>query len=277
MRNRIFPPYYSCRYGDSAVRDWLTDFEACLKAANYTLTPMRQHLCVVRSVLEQRAPVARDARFSASDLSEMFRPFKHNHFHGGTERVFARFLRSRGQWLNATARGPYAALVEAYRHYNEEMRGISNLHIDRHVSIINDFLDRTTTPSHSLTDVDLKDIDRWVDHWAQYVGRSSLMKRIGYLRCFIRFCRDRGEIGLCADQIDTPRQYRDEKPPRAIAWDMTQRLLSSIDRSTAMGERDYAILFLMAHYGLRTGEIPTLTLGSFDWKRHLSTRLSSSA
>ena len=268
MRNRIFPPYYSCRYGDSAVRDWLTDFEAWLKAANYTLTPMRQHLCVVRSVLEQRAPVARDARFSASDLSEMFRPFKHNHFHRGTERVFARFLRSRGQWLNATARGPYAALVEAYRHYNEEMRGISNLHIDRHVSIINDFLDRTILPSHSLTDVDLKDIDRWVDHWAQYVGRSSLMKRIGYLRCFIRFCRDRGEIGLCADQIDTPRQYRDEKPPRAIAWDMTQRLLSSIDRSTAMGERDYAILFLMAHYGLRTGEIPTLTLGSIDWKRH---------
>src|SRR5436309_3116451 len=124
MRNRIFPPYYSCRYGDSAVRDWLTDFEAWLTAANYTLMP-----------------------------------------------------------------------------------------------------------SHSLTDVDLKDIDRWVDHWAQYVGRSSLMKRIGYLRCFIRFCRDRGEIGLCADQIDTPRQYRDEKPPRAIAWDMTQRLLSSIDRS----------------------------------------------
>lgn len=54
MRNRVFPPYYSCRYDDSPVRDWLKDFEAWLKDEGYTVIPMRKHMCVVRSVLEQQ-------------------------------------------------------------------------------------------------------------------------------------------------------------------------------------------------------------------------------
>lgn len=269
MRNRIFPPYYSCRYDDSPVRDWLRAFEAWLKGAAYTTTPMRQHLCVVRSVLEQRAPMARDTRFSASDLCQMFSPFRQNHFHRGTEGVFIKFLRSSGQWLDTPPTGQHVHLVQAYRDHSKEMRGLSDAHIDRQVTAINDFLDQTVTADHPLADVGPQDIDRYADHWAQYLKRASLMQRIGYLRGFFRFCHARGETRLCPDQIDTGRKYRDEKPPRAIAWEMTQQLLRSIDRSTPMGERDYAVLFLIAHYGLRTGEIPPLTIDSCDWKHHV--------
>lgn len=269
MRHRYFPPYYSCRYNDSPVRSWLKDFEAWLKDASYTRTPMRTHLCVLRSVLEQAAPVARDAPFSAPDLNKMFRPFKRNRFHRGTEGVFARFLQSSGQWLGTPPTGLYVDLVQDFRDHSKEMRGLSDLHTDRQVTTINDFLDQTITATHPLADVALGDIERYVDHWAQRLDRSSLMKRIGYLRSFFRFCHDRGEIGFCPEQINTPRKYRDERPPRAIAWEMTQQLLASIDRSTPMGERDYAILFLIAHYGLRTGEIPPLGVDSIDWKQHV--------
>jgi integrase/recombinase XerD len=269
MRHRFFPPYYSCRYDDSPVRDWLKDFEAWLKGASYTRTPMRTHLCVLRSVLEQCAPVARDAAFSAPDLNKMFRLFKQNRFHRGTEGVFAKFLRSYGQWLDTPPTGRHVDLIQAYRHHVKEMRGLSNAHTDRQITTINDFLEQTITAAHPLADVVLGDIEHYVDHWAQRLDRSSLMKRIGYLRSFFRFCHDRGEIRFCPEQIDTPRKYREEKPPRAIAWEMTQQLLASIDRSTPMGERDYAILFLIAHYGLRTGEIPPLMVDSIDWKQHV--------
>jgi site-specific recombinase XerD len=101
------------------------------------------------------------------------------------------------------------------------------------------------------------------------------MSRISDLRCFFRFCHDQGTTTLSPDQIDAPRTYRGEKPPRAIAWEMTQQFLSSIDRSTPTGERDYAVLFLIAHYGLRPGEITLLTLDSIDWEHH-SLRIAQS-
>ncbi len=68
------------------------------------------------------------------------------------------------------------------------------------------------------------------------------------------------------DTIDAPRVYRGELPPRALTWPLVQRLLRSIDRRSRLGWRDYAILHLMAHYGLRPSEIVTLTLGSIDWQ-----------
>jgi site-specific recombinase XerD len=43
-------------------------------------------------------------------------------------------------------------------------------------------------------------------------------------------------------------------------------LLASIDRSTAVGRRDYAILLLLARLGLRSGEVAFLELDGIDWK-----------
>jgi integrase/recombinase XerD len=46
--------------------------------------------------------------------------------------------------------------------------------------------------------------------------------------------------------------------PRAIAPDQVHQLLASIDRRTAIGRRDYAILLLLARLGLRSGEVTFL-------------------
>jgi len=43
--------------------------------------------------------------------------------------------------------------------------------------------------------------------------------------------------------------------PRAIGVDQVPQLLASIDRRTAIGLRDYAILLLLARLGLRSGEV----------------------
>jgi integrase/recombinase XerD len=43
-------------------------------------------------------------------------------------------------------------------------------------------------------------------------------------------------------------------------------LLQSCDRSTAKGQRDYAILLLLARLGLRAGEVAALTLDDLDWE-----------
>ena len=53
--------------------------------------------------------------------------------------------------------------------------------------------------------------------------------------------------------------------PRAIAADQVRQLLASIDRRTAIGRRDYAILLLLARLGLRSGEVASLKLDDIDW------------
>jgi integrase/recombinase XerD len=53
--------------------------------------------------------------------------------------------------------------------------------------------------------------------------------------------------------------------PRAIAADQVRQLLASIDRCTAVGRRDYAVLLLLARLGLRSGEVTFLKLDDIDW------------
>jgi site-specific recombinase XerD len=44
-------------------------------------------------------------------------------------------------------------------------------------------------------------------------------------------------------------------------------MLDQVDRRTVFGRRDYAMLLLMAVYGLRAREVALLTLDDIDWKR----------
>jgi len=46
-----------------------------------------------------------------------------------------------------------------------------------------------------------------------------------------------------------------------------ESVLSATDRTTTRGRRDYAILLLLATYGLRASEVAKLTLEDIDWKR----------
>jgi site-specific recombinase XerD len=54
--------------------------------------------------------------------------------------------------------------------------------------------------------------------------------------------------------------------PRAISPDQVLRLLARINRRTAVGRRDYAILLLLARLGLRSSEVVFLELEDIDWK-----------
>jgi site-specific recombinase XerD len=67
-------------------------------------------------------------------------------------------------------------------------------------------------------------------------------------------------------RIDTPRVYRGELLPKAMAWSQVQALLASIDQSEPHGLRDYTLLLLMATYGLRSCEVVALTLDDIDWR-----------
>ncbi len=62
------------------------------------------------------------------------------------------------------------------------------------------------------------------------------------------------------------RQYRLAGIPDLLTDDEVAALLEAVDRSTAIGKRDYAVLLLAARFGMRPGDIRQLRLDHINWR-----------
>jgi len=95
---------------------------------------------------------------------------------------------------------------------------------------------------------------------------ASLGPLCSHLRIFLRYLHREGLVGTdLSVHIDSPRNYRLATLPRAITWDEVGQLLAAVDRRSAVGKRDYALLILLITYGLRAREVAGLTLDDLDW------------
>jgi integrase len=94
-----------------------------------------------------------------------------------------------------------------------------------------------------------------------------MQKVLAVLRSFLRFLAASGEIPAGLDRrLDSPRHRRGEQLVRALAWNDAVSLLRCIDRSTVKGCRDYAMLLLIAAYGLRRSEVSSLAIDDIQWR-----------
>lgn len=110
------------------------------------------------------------------------------------------------------------------------------------------------------------DVVRFVQHQVPrlHLKRAKLLTTA--LRSFLHYARYRGEIEYdLAAAVPGVANWSMTSIPRAIPADLVRRLLGSIDRHTAMGRRDYAILLLLARLGLRAGEVAGIELEDIDW------------
>ena len=86
------------------------------------------------------------------------------------------------------------------------------------------------------------------------------------MRSFLRFLTMRGilpqDLSLALPKIRVPR---DASIPSVWSPELIDKLLLVIDRSSAKGRRDYAILLLACRLGLRVGDIRKLRLDHINW------------
>jgi len=86
------------------------------------------------------------------------------------------------------------------------------------------------------------------------------------LRSFFRFLLQQEAIpNDLAKAVPTAPNWRLSTLPKFMEAKDVDWLLQSCDRSTSHGQRDYAILLLLARLGLRAGEVAALTLDDVDW------------
>ena len=108
---------------------------------------------------------------------------------------------------------------------------------------------------------------RFVQRQAPHLHLKRAKLLTTSLRSFLRYARYRGEVTLdLAAAVPIVANWSMSSIPRAIGADQVRQLLASLDRSTAIGRRDYAIVLLLARLGLRSGEVASLELDDIDWK-----------
>ncbi|MEX0708926.1 MAG: site-specific integrase, partial [Woeseia sp.] len=106
----------------------------------------------------------------------------------------------------------------------------------------------------------------FIAEYGPRVAWTTLRNACGTLRVFLRYLHREGVLTKdLSSLVEFPQSYRHAHIPRSIPWDQVEQVLASVDRRSDCGKRDYAMLLLLATYGLRACEVAALTLDDIDW------------
>jgi integrase/recombinase XerD len=165
---------------------------------------------------------------------------------------------------------PFAGTVPGFFDYLDEERGLRPASIYQyrhHLDRFEAYLARIGV--RSLGELSPPILSAYiVERASAGLAKSTVRDSAGVLRVFLRYAHREGVLASdLSGAVGWPQIYRLSAVPRSISWDDVNRVLASVDRRTAAGRRDYAILLLLVTYGLRGREVAALTLDDIDWKR----------
>ena len=164
---------------------------------------------------------------------------------------------------------PSERLVGLYLDYLHSVRGLAPSTVSNHGRTVTEFLAflRYDEDPNALRQLRSAGIEAYLQSTATRLGRASLQHTAARLRSLLRFLAGRGEVSTGLHlTVDTPRVYRGERLPKALSWATVREFLAGIDRTTAKGRRDYAMLLLLTTYGLRASEVAALQLDDIGWR-----------
>ena len=171
--------------------------------------------------------------------------------------------------MASTPLSPTQQLVGVYQVHLKRVRGLDSVTTQRYATIVTEFLRFLKYDNRplALSQLRVSEIDAFLIRAGHRVGRVTMQHVTARLRAFLRFLAAEGiaPTGLDA-HVESPRRYRGERLPRALAWDDVRSLLHAIDRSSSKGRRDYAMLLLIVTYGLRISEVAGLELDDIAWR-----------
>ena len=100
-----------------------------------------------------------------------------------------------------------------------------------------------------------------------HLRRKTIASMRSCLADFLAFLATTGRTPRnLADRLPPHKYVRHESEPHLWSADEVRRLLGAIDRCSATGKRDYAMILATARLGLRISDLRQLTLGDFDWR-----------
>jgi integrase/recombinase XerD len=179
------------------------------------------------------------------------------------------WLQHVGWWREPEPCIPFEEELSGYRQWMISERGFTSSTVDQWWRRCRMFLQWYGQTRRGLSELQPTDIDRYfveggVKNWC----RRSVRTYVQALRSFLRYASSQG---WCASSLvrtlESPRMYQYEQLPLGPPWADVQRLLQELDTDRPRDVRDYAIVLLLAVYGLRAGEVTRLRLSDLDWGR----------
>ena len=122
-----------------------------------------------------------------------------------------------------------------------------------------------------LSDITASDVSDYMTTLCQYT-RATIHIISSVLRDFFRYLHTSGilEKNLAGD-VPRPKIYVEESFPETWTLEEIRQLLSAINRRSAIGKRDYAMILLAVLLGMRAGDICALKFKEIDWRKKVIT------
>jgi integrase/recombinase XerD len=161
---------------------------------------------------------------------------------------------------------PASPLLNEYVNHLVRSRGNPAPTVYKKLKHIEKLLEHLAGRDKTWRTLALTDIDDFLVDCAQRFARSTVADIASSVRSFSRFLLSTGLISIeLAASVISPVQPKFERPRRALPWEDVQRLLRSVDTTTARGLRDHALLLMMSTYGFGAGEVIRLQFHDIDW------------
>ena len=158
-------------------------------------------------------------------------------------------------------------VLNEYRQYRRAHNGVSERTLISDLETARSFLMHLQRRTKSVGQMTLLDVDAFVRTLSPRMAKRTVARTCSSLRAFLRFLRITGKLSAdLAGGVIAPRYRIDERPPRILSWKDVQKILRVISQSRAPGKRDFAILLLLATYGLGAAEVLALRLQDVDWR-----------
>ncbi|MDP9294082.1 MAG: site-specific integrase [Actinomycetota bacterium] len=168
----------------------------------------------------------------------------------------------------AVAATPAEGLLERYRCYLLDERGLAAGTVRGYVDIVRSFVvGRGAADGSGLEGLTAGDLSAYVLAECPRRSRGSAKLLVCALRSLLGFLHVEGVLAeSLSGAVPSVAGWRLAGLPRGLEPGQARRLLSSCDRRTTAGRRDFAILTLLLRLGLRRGEVARLELGDVDWR-----------
>jgi integrase/recombinase XerD len=275
---------------NASIEPWLTRLEAHLQNERYSPGIVRWYVTVAARFLSyiQKHTInvrAVQTETVCSFVRNRLRIYRRRHGRspkdmGGWRssetsgiQMLLRLVHQQYPWISAPANereGFHRQVCEGYVHWLADMRGLATETISDRCARAQHFLRwlGERGAKELLPKLMVADVDAYLTLRAPSLRRSTCKGLALCLRCFLRYLFAQGLITRdLAPVVMSPTLYAFESIPSALrAEDVGAVLESTRKDRTPLGLRDYAILMLLATYGLRAGEVVRLRLEDVDWR-----------
>ena len=116
--------------------------------------------------------------------------------------------------------------------------------------------------------ITIANIHAYINTLAGYTYKT-IEQVICSIRAFFRFLLEIKKVKVdFAVKIPMIQARKQTRIPSVWTADELKKLLAAIDRGSPKGKRDYAIILLACHLGLRSKDIKDLKITDFDWGKN---------